>query len=129
MTELLEVIIKRNKTFKELFDNNDMDKLADSLYAPDCKMMVPGEKTTEGNQDAKKLLSTLKAEGALAVSLGAIEVGPMGGKELLYERGDYSFNNADNVTLKIGKYLVIWKLIDGEYKRYTEILNGGNNNV
>ncbi len=99
------MIAKRNETFKELFDSNDMDKLTKSLYAPDCKMMVPGEKTAEGNGDAKKLLSTLKAEGAIAISLGAIEVGPMGGSELLYERGDYSFNNADNVTMKIGKYV------------------------
>ncbi|XP_022091246.1 uncharacterized protein LOC110979596 [Acanthaster planci] len=125
MSEHLEIIKKRNQLFKELYEGDDMRALCDALYVQDCKMMVPGEKTTEGKDDAQKLLASFKSEGAVLVNLHAIEVAPIGGGELLYERGDYDFAKADNKPFKMGKYLVIWKLTDGEYKRYTEILNSG----
>ncbi|XP_038067465.1 uncharacterized protein LOC119737296 isoform X2 [Patiria miniata] len=127
MSEQLGLIQNRNQKFKELFEGGDIEALGDALYVQDCKMMVPGEKTAEGKEDAKKLLTSLKTEGAVVVNLQAIEVGPVNGGDVLYERGDYDFAKADKTPLKMGKYLVIWKRIDGEYKRYTEILNSGNN--
>ncbi|XP_078695151.1 uncharacterized protein LOC144924079 isoform X4 [Branchiostoma floridae x Branchiostoma belcheri] len=119
---LKKEIEARNQKFMALYKANDMKGLATKLYTEDCKVMAPGSDTEYGRDGAEKAFVGAWAGGVKAVELKTEEVGPMG-SDVIYERGTSTSKKADGSVADEGKYIVIWKKVDGEWFMYIDIFN------
>ncbi|XP_077982458.1 uncharacterized protein LOC144437402 [Glandiceps talaboti] len=108
------VISERNVKFMELFISDDMKALSE-LYTEDCKFMGPGNDTQVGRKCVEEAFSGIKASGVTRLSLESEEVGGVDGGDTLFERGQYQQYRDDGTVNESGKYVVIWKKVDGEY--------------
>ena len=132
MPTLQEEIEAGNAKFMAAFDKGDMSALS-LLYTEDCKVMPTGAGVLEGRGAVPNVFQHVRDAGAAKVVLRTDEVGPMGGEnlaypqkgrsEVAYERGSYTFYKGDGAVFDHGKYVVIWKCIDGQWYLYTDIFN------
>ena len=122
MTELHFEIQACNAKFMAAFDKGDMPALS-ACYSEDCKLMPTGAGVMEGREAVPKVFQSVRDAGAAKVVLQTEEVGPMGGIDIVYERGCYTFYKGDGSTFDDGKYVVIWKRIGGQLYLYTDIFN------
>ena len=95
------------------------------LMAPDALLLAPGAPPVQG---AKAVVETWKAWGALpnvAVSFGATRVEVAASGDLAYDYGAYTFafDSDQGPVNEIGKYIVVWKKIDGAWKVAADIFN------
>ena len=113
----------------EGFMTKDADKILD-LYSPDAVSMSSEKPTLTGIQEIRKHIESMLSDTALIFntykySIDVMEISASG--DLAYVRGH------DEVTMKIkegtiqdkGRYIDIWKKIDGKWKIITMISNKG----
>lgn len=97
----------------------------ESLMAPDSLLLVPGNPPIEG---AKAVVETWKSWGELAnvtITFGAQRVEAAASGELAYDYGayDFGFDTDNGPFAEKGKYIVVWKKIDGAWKVAADIFN------
>ena len=113
----------------EGFMTKDADKILD-LYSADAVSMSSEKPTLTGIQEIRKHIESMLSDTALIFntykySIDVMEISASG--DLAYVRGH------DEVTMKIkegtiqdkGRYIDIWKKIDGKWKIITMISNKG----
>lgn len=122
MATLKDEIEACNVKFMAAFNKGDMPALS-LCYSEDCKLMPTGAGVMEGRESVPKIFQSVRDAGATKVVLATVEVGPMGGGDVVYERGSYTFYKGDGSTFDDGKYVVIWKRIGGQLYLYTDIFN------
>ncbi|XP_070575049.1 uncharacterized protein [Ptychodera flava] len=93
------------------------------LYTPECKLMPSGTDVMVGREAVENAFRDYYNAGAKWSSLHTDEAGQVHGDECLYERGHYKFYNEDGSVRDEGKYVVIWKKIDGNYLIDIDIWN------
>eukprot|EP00795_Rhopilema_esculentum_P009016 gene9016-16658_t len=97
------------------------------LYAEDCKLMPTGCDTLVGRQAVVDTFSKEFQSGFVKVILQTSEVGGCADdKSCAYEPGHYTFLDKDGKQLDYGKYVVIWKRVDGELKLYVDMFNSNS---
>ncbi|XP_002737418.1 uncharacterized protein LOC100367886 [Saccoglossus kowalevskii] len=119
------VIEANNARFGEMYKAGDMKALATELYHEDCKFMPSGSETKIGQKDVAKELEGMKAAGISGMKLTAEEIGGIE-NDTAYDRGQYFLYKDDGSEMGVGKYLVIWKKVDGKYRVYLDIFNSNN---
>lgn len=97
----------------------------ESLMAPDALLLAPGAPPVQG---AKAVVETWKGWGALpnvAISFGAARIEAAASGDLAYDYGAYSFafDSDQGPYLEKGKYIVVWKKIDGAWRIAADIFN------
>jgi len=115
--------------WSEGFMTKDADKILD-LYSPDAVSMSSEKPTLTGIQEIRKHIESMLSDTALIFntykySIDVMEISASG--DLAYVRGH------DEVTMKTkegtiqdkGRYIDIWKKIDGKWKIITMISNKG----
>ncbi len=97
----------------------------EALMAPDAPLLAPGAPPIQG---AKAVAAMWESWGALpnvAIDFGGTysEVADSG--ELAYDYGAYTFafDSEDGPFSENGKYIVVWKKIDGAWKIAADIFN------
>ena len=95
--------------------NGDVDKLVDEFYAVDANVMAPGAPAFKGRDSIKKVMSALVGTG-LQVTLTTDDVMQSG--DLAVERGRY-----DMAKREQGKYIVVWRKIEGQWQDVDDIFN------
>ncbi|XP_078694198.1 uncharacterized protein LOC144923496 [Branchiostoma floridae x Branchiostoma belcheri] len=118
---LKKEIQARNQKFMALYKANDMKGLA-KLYTENCKVMAPGSDTEFGRDGVEKAFSGTWAGGVRDVGSKTEEVGPMG-SDVIYERGTSTIKTEDGTVADEGKYVLIWKKVDGEWFIHIDIFN------
>lgn len=115
-----------NLKFMSYYNNGNMESLS-SLYTPDCKIMPTGEDVMEGRDAVQAVFQSVITAGGTNVTLTVDEVGPLGGPgmelEMAFERSHYEFKTAQGAVFDHGKYVVIWKKVEGKWMLYTDIFN------
>ncbi|XP_065177503.1 uncharacterized protein LOC135808264 [Sycon ciliatum] len=112
-----------NVNFMRCFDGGDFDGLS-MLYTEDCKLMPTGSATLIGREGVKAVFSSAYNGGAKKVQLTVAEVGELDANfEMAYERSQYIFFKEDGTEADRGKYVVIWKKVEGKWYLYTDIFN------
>jgi uncharacterized protein (TIGR02246 family) len=109
----------QNAAFQKAFQTSDSAGLA-NLFALDAKMMMPGSpsivgRAAIGSMVAKFMKMNVKREAK------TIEV--WGNGDLLAEEGTASLFDQKGVELDHAKYLVIWKMEDGQWKLFRDMWN------
>lgn len=89
-------------------------------YSEDCRLMAPGSPMVTGRDATAKMLQTDHESGFKTIKSVVEEVGNAGGN-VIYSRGLYTFYTADGKEGDTGKYIALWRRVDGHLYLYTDI--------
>ncbi len=100
----------------------------ESLMAPDSLLLAPGNPPIQG---AEAVVETWKAWGGLPnvkITFGAERVEAAASGDLAYDYGAYTFafDSDKGPFAEEGKYIVVWKKIDGAWKVAADIFNNNS---
>jgi len=92
------------------------------LYADDAKLMAPGAEPAAGRAAIQAALTAaLQAAGGSQMTIQSTEVMESG--DMAVEVGTFTETAADGSHLDHGKYLAVWKKVDGKWMLYRDIWN------
>jgi len=124
-----QAIEASDQAFEEAFSAGDAPTLA-TLYAPDAVMLVPNGPRVEGSAAIQETLAGMMQESpgtALDLTTSDVQVAAAG--DHAYAIGSYTLNGTGpdgSEWSDQGKYLAVWKNIDGAWKMAVEIWNSDN---
>jgi len=119
ITTAKKEIIDANKEFMKLFADSDSIGLS-NLYSQDAKLMMNGTTAILGRKNIQSTFSGIMNSGISNISLKTIDV--WGTENLITEEGGLSLFVGDTVVDQ-GKYIVLWKKEEGEWKLFRDIFN------
>ena len=112
-------IVAATKEFNAFFAASDSVGLA-NLYTEDAKFMMTGAPAISGIENIQSTFSGIIKSGISNADLRTIEV--WGTEDLITEEGEYSLFVGET-EVDQGKYLVLWKKVDGKWKFFRDIFN------
>ncbi len=115
--------------WSEGFATNDADKIL-NLYSADAVAMSSEKPTLTGIQEIRKHIESMLSDTALIFNtykyaIDVMEISASG--DLAYVRGhdEITMKTKDGTVQDKGRYIDIWKKIDGKWKIITMISNKG----
>ncbi len=124
-----EVLQNLEDQWSEGFMTKDGDKILD-LYAADAVSMSSEKPTLTGIQEIRKHIESMLSDTALIFNtykyaIDVMEISASG--DLAYVRGhdEITMKTKDGTIQDKGRYIDIWKKIDGKWKIITMISNKG----
>ncbi|MEH6537362.1 MAG: hypothetical protein V7719_13270 [Psychroserpens sp.] len=108
-----------NGEFKVFFAAADSIGIA-NLYTRDAKFMNNGAPAVIGRKNIQSALSGIIKSGITSVNLITIDV--WGTENLITEEGELSLF-VDETVVYQGKYIVLWKKVDGNWRLFRDIFN------
>jgi uncharacterized protein (TIGR02246 family) len=115
-----EAIEKANRKLEATFTGGDPSAVA-SLYTDDAILMPTGSEPLQGTASIADLWGAVLNMGIKEVKLETHEVDAQGATAI--EMGEYTLRGGTGDMMDRGKYIVIWKLIHGEWKLHRDIWN------
>ncbi|MCM8568601.1 DUF4440 domain-containing protein [Gramella jeungdoensis] len=112
-------IVDANTRFSELYAAKDSVGLA-KLYTEDAKFMMEGSPAIMGRENIQSTMASIMNSGIEKVELRTINV--WGTKDLVAEEGELTLYKK-GVEVDRGKYIVLWKKVDGEWHLFRDIFN------
>ncbi len=93
-----------------------------NLYTVDGWMLPPNQDFVKGHKEIQTFWEVALILGGLrGMTITTIEV--EGAGDTAHEVGTYVFKSDDGRILDQGKFIVVWKLVDGEWKLHRDISN------
>ena len=114
-----EHIKKEASNFEEDIKKGDSNALA-AHYGAEAMVMPPNSEPVKGN-DIVHLWGGAIKMGVKDLKLNITDIA--GGGDLYSETGTYEMLGAENKSLDKGKYIVVWKKDNGNWKIYRDIWN------
>ncbi len=109
-----------NKTFMQAFARKDAAGVA-NCYTADAQILPPGAVMIEGAESIQQYWQGGIESGATGFTLTTTEVGSL--DDEAYEVGTYVMTGDGGKEIDKGKYIVIWKHVDGQWKLHRDIFN------
>ena len=119
MQSVKEYIKKEVANFEEEVKKGDSNAMA-AHYASDAIVMPPNSEPVKGN-DIVNLWGGALRMGVKDLKLNTTDIS--GGGDLYSETGNYEMFGADNKSLDRGKYVVVWKKDNANWKMFRDIWN------
>ncbi len=121
--EDLDAIQKNARNFSKALMNGDTDKLVDA-YTEDAKLFPSNHDILSGEDAVRNYWSFSGTSTVTHHKLTPIEIKIAGdeARDYGYFEGTTQFEDGTESSWK-GKYLVIWKKVDGDWKMYLDIWN------
>jgi ketosteroid isomerase-like protein len=113
-------IAAANLAFETAVRNSDSVGLA-NLYTTDTKWMNPNAPAVEGRTALVSTISQNLSAGIGGAKLTTIEI--WGDENYVTEEGNYKVFAKDGNELDHGKYLILWKRVDGKLMFHRDIFN------
>lgn len=110
----------QNKKFTKAVEKGDAQAMAD-LYSANAMVFPSNSDIVKGKQAIKALFQGLLDSGVKGFSLTIIEVERFG--NTANEVGTYTMKDASGKEIDKGKYIVIWKRENGQWKLHRDIFN------
>lgn len=117
--QVRQSIESQTARFERYVENQQFDSLA-SIYTAGGQLMAPNAPAASG----ENLISAFEGMadmGIASIDLQTSEV--EAAEDFAYEVGNYSLMGEDGSEVDNGKYIVIWKMEDGEWKLHRDIFN------
>jgi len=126
LVQVRQLIEETNIKFGEFVQAGDASALA-SLYTEDTTLLPPpNAPMIKGREGVEAYWATGFQQGFKELVLTTVEVMAMGDMVCEIGNADATFQPEGMEAFKdIGKYLVIWKNVDGTWKIYIDIYNSG----
>ncbi len=105
--------------WEEALNTGDIAALT-AMYTEDARLLPPNAELSQGRDAVEALFGGMIAAG-LKVELEAIEAVVAG--DLGYKVGTYSLLGPDGAVLDGGKFIEIWRQVDGEWQVANDIWN------
>ena len=118
--KLLEEITAANKVFMETFREGDAAVMA-SLYTEDGKVLPPNAGIIEGKEAMQAFWQAVMDMGVKEAVLEIVEVEGHG--DTAIELSKFKMKDTNGNVLDHGKYIVIWKRVEGNWKLHYDIFN------
>ena len=115
-----EEIVKANTKFMALFRDGNTSGLAD-CYTADAKVLPPNTDEVSGRSAIAQFWQAVMDSGVKEAKLETGEVDA--NSETAVEVSKFSLHGANGDTLDSGKYIVVWKKDNGNWKLHRDIFN------
>ncbi len=109
-----------NTKFEQALSNGDSAALA-SMYTSDAKMMGNGMEAVVGREKIQSAIDGMIRSGVASVKLTTTDV--WGCEDMVAEEGTLVINGKGGKQLDKGKYIVLWKMEDGQWKLFRDVFN------
>ena len=119
-TEIHEVITAANEKFMAAFNNGDAAGVA-ALYTENGQLLPPNSDVMAGKQAIRTFWQGAMDMGIKSAKLEIVEVEDHG--NIIIEVSRYILLGKGGQELDSGKYVVIWKQEDGQWKLHRDIFN------
>ncbi len=120
LTEVREAIVAANENFVAAFNKGDSAGLA-ALYTENGQILPPNSGFVKGKQAIQTFWQALFDMGIKAAKLEIVEV--EGYSDTVIEVSKYTLQGEEGQVLDQGKYIVIWKQENGQWKLHRDIFN------
>ncbi|MCW5520449.1 DUF3225 domain-containing protein [Aureitalea sp. L0-47] len=119
-TDVTEEIRKANEEFIAAFNANDAARLT-AVYTSDATIHPPNSESISGSEGIE---AYWKAGFEMGINSGVLTtIKATGYGDTAVEEGTFVINAVDGSTIDKGKYIVIWKKVDGVWKYDKDIWN------
>lgn len=118
--DIREAIANANKDFMVNFNRGDAAGMAD-LYTDDGQVLPPNSDFVIGKEAIQAFWQALMDMGIKEAKLDIVEVEEQ--DDLAVEVSKYTLQGEEGQVLDQGKYIVIWKREDGQWKLHRDIFN------
>ena len=109
-----------NRKVHETLATRDPAAIA-NLYTVDGMVLPPRQESVRGRDAIRKFWEASLAGGDAEMTIATVEV--EGREDTAYEVGTYVFRAPDGRVLDHGKFIVIWRLVESEWKLHRDIYN------
>jgi len=113
-------IAELNKQFEDAVSKSDSVSMA-SLYTEDAKWMNPNAPSVVGKKALVSELSKLLNAGIASGKLNTVDV--WGDENYVTEEGNFQLYAKDGTQIDKGKYLVLWKRVDGKLMFFRDMFS------
>jgi ketosteroid isomerase-like protein len=100
-------------------NGGDIDALV-AMYAEDSRLLPPNAELGEGLEAVRAAFGEMIAAG-LTVELETVEA--VAGGDIGYRVGTFVLQTADGMEVDHGKFIEVWRQVDGEWKIANDIWN------
>jgi uncharacterized protein (TIGR02246 family) len=118
--EVREAIAAANEKFMATFKGGDAASMA-ALYTENGQLLPPNSDFVTGRQAIQAFWQALYDMGIKEAKLESVEVEGHG--DTAIDVGTFSLHGEGGQELDNGKYIVIWKREDGQWKLHRDIFN------
>ena len=118
-TDMQSAIAKGSAAWQAAFNAGDGAAVA-ALYTSDASLLPPGGDPVQGREAIQGFWTEATSTGG-TFSLETVEVAGHG--DMAVEIGTYSGTGADGAHTDHGKYMVLWKKVDGAWKMHRDMWN------
>jgi len=119
-SDIRSAIREANDQLQSLFDSQDAIGIS-NLYVKKGMLLPPGDKLVKGTENIARFWKQAMEMGIKHARLEIDELDNKG--QTAIERGHYTLSGNNNQVMDRGKYIVVWKQIDGHWKLYQDIWN------
>ena len=106
--------------FMDLFKKGDSAGVAD-VYTVDAKVMNAGSQAAEGKDSIIKFFGKIFRSGLKIIAVKTI--GVWNSADMIVEEGKWTMADEDGNEYDHGKYLILWKMEDGKWKKFRDCHN------
>lgn len=115
-----EAITAANNSFMQAFARGDAAGVA-ALYTSEGMAMAPGFEAFTGREQIQALWQGAMDMGLKGATLETVELDQV--DDTAIEVGRYTLSGASGNLIDAGKYLVVWKEVDGRWLLHRDIWN------
>jgi uncharacterized protein (TIGR02246 family) len=119
-SDIRGVIEQGNKQWSVAFSTGDSAALA-AMYTPNAQLLPMHSEIVSGMEAIQQFWQGVIASGVKGATLTTLEVDEQG--ETAYEVGKYELRGEGNKILDHGKYVVVWKREQGQWRLHRDIWN------
>jgi len=119
-SETHRAIVAADQVFTDNYNRGDAAGIA-ALYTADATFMPPNAEFISGREAIQATFQAIMDSGVKALKLQTLEVEDFGGTAS--EVGRYTLEDGGGQVLDEGKFLVIWKNVDGQWKLHRDMIN------
>lgn len=120
MASVAEQIRIKNAEFVEAFRSKNGEAIA-AMYTAEARVMPPGSEMAEGKSKIQAFWESVFRAGITDAKLETVDVDLIGGYTAV-ETGKFTMY-ANKEVADRGKYLVIWRNEDGQWKLHRDVWN------
>ncbi|HSD73239.1 MAG TPA: SgcJ/EcaC family oxidoreductase [Steroidobacteraceae bacterium] len=92
-----------------------------SFYTEDAMVLAPGQDIISGAPAIRQFWADAVTSGATGLEIATREVTNLG--DLAIEVGTYVLKNDAGTMLDHGKFIVVWKRVNGEWRLHRDMFN------
>lgn len=118
--DVTKEIQARNDSFMKAIQSGDLDAIA-AFYTEDAKLFPPNSEIIQGRENIRGMWTEFTAQGMPSLIFTTTMAEAIG--QTAIEEGAYQVKTPDGQVVDKGKFIVIWKKVDGEWLLHQDIFN------